>query len=86
MLGLESEFSRSFPFPSNIERPSRPIDSTIRIKRPKVLYRKRGTKVSTTNNPIEWGEKCVDMFEMINQIGEGTYGQVFKAKDKIKGN
>lgn len=24
----------------------------------------------------EWGERCVDVFEVITQIGEGTYGQV----------
>ena len=24
----------------------------------------------------DWGERCVDVFEMITQIGEGTYGQV----------
>ncbi|XP_002163199.2 cyclin-dependent kinase 13 [Hydra vulgaris] len=33
----------------------------------------------------EWGERCVDMFEIITIVGEGTYGQVFKAKDKLTG-
>ena len=33
----------------------------------------------------EWGERCVDMFEILKIVGEGTYGQVFKAKDKITG-
>lgn len=32
-----------------------------------------------------WGERCVDVFNIICQIGEGTYGQVYKAKDKDTG-
>jgi len=33
----------------------------------------------------DWGERCVDVFEIVCQIGEGTYGQVYKAKDKHTG-
>lgn len=32
-----------------------------------------------------WGERCVDMFDIITIVGEGTYGQVYKAKDKLTG-
>lgn len=84
MLGLGSEFPQSFSFTSNAERPPRSIDPNIKIKRPKVLHRRRSGK-STANSPIDWGEQSVDMFEVINQIGEGTYGQVYKAKDKTTG-
>lgn len=34
----------------------------------------------------DWGERCVDVFEKICQIGEGTYGQVYKARDKDTGS
>jgi len=85
MLGLGSGFPQSFSFTSNEERPSRPLDPNVKIKRPKVLCRRRSTKSAAANNPIDWGEQCVDMFEVINQIGEGTYGQVYKAKDKTSG-
>jgi serine/threonine protein kinase len=33
----------------------------------------------------DWGERSVDVFEKIAHIGEGTYGQVYKAKDKDTG-
>ena len=29
----------------------------------------------------DWSERCVDMFERLEIIGEGTYGKVFKAVD-----
>lgn len=31
----------------------------------------------------EQNPRCVDVFDIISQIGEGTYGQVYKAEDKI---
>jgi cyclin-dependent kinase 12/13 len=34
----------------------------------------------------DWGERCVDVFEILCQIGEGTYGQVYKAKDRDTGD
>ncbi|KAL5290371.1 CDK12 family protein [Megaselia abdita] len=45
-------------------------------KRPVILNRR-----DSRSNVRDWGERCVDVFEMVEQIGEGTYGQVYKAKD-----
>lgn len=33
----------------------------------------------------EWGERCVDVFEIVKQTGEGTFGQVYKARDRATG-
>ncbi|XP_044753976.1 cyclin-dependent kinase 12 isoform X1 [Coccinella septempunctata] len=52
------------------------------LKRPKILKRRGSRNNVTTMCGKDWGERCVDMFEVIAQIGEGTYGQVYKAKDK----
>lgn len=59
-----------------------------KLKRPRILKR-RGSKVVAVATPAhhakDWGEKCVDGFQVITQIGEGTYGQVYKARDKNTG-
>jgi cyclin-dependent kinase 12/13 len=39
-------------------------------------------------NPVanfDWGERNIEAFDIISLIGEGTYGQVFKARDKLTG-
>lgn len=44
---------------------------TTKRKRPVILNRR-----DSRSNVRDWGERCVDVFEMVEQIGEGTYGQV----------
>ena len=33
----------------------------------------------------QWDDRNVDMYEILTKIGEGTYGEVFKARDKQTG-
>nr|XP_060637573.1 cyclin-dependent kinase 13 isoform X2 [Anolis sagrei ordinatus] len=51
-------------------------------KRPKICGPRHG---ETTQKEIDWGKRCVDKFDIIGIIGEGTYGQVYKARDKDTG-
>uniref|UniRef100_A0A8C8VLP9 Cyclin-dependent kinase 12 n=1 Tax=Pelusios castaneus TaxID=367368 RepID=A0A8C8VLP9_9SAUR len=51
-------------------------------KRPKICCPRYGERRQTES---DWGKRCVDKFVIIGIIGEGTYGQVFKAKDKDTG-
>lgn len=51
-------------------------------KRPKICCPRYGERKQTQT---DWGKRCVDKFDIIGIIGEGTYGQVYKAKDKDTG-
>lgn len=53
-------------------------------KRPTIVSRRNSRNMSqpmSASGGKDWGERCVDVFEMLAQIGEGTYGQVYKARD-----
>uniref|UniRef100_A0A1B6D7P7 Cyclin-dependent kinase 12 n=2 Tax=Clastoptera arizonana TaxID=38151 RepID=A0A1B6D7P7_9HEMI len=59
------------------------------LTKPRIVNRRQRSRPLTHPNPgsnvNDWGERCVDVFEVIAQIGEGTYGQVYKAKDRRTG-
>ena len=46
--------------------------------RPKIKGREEESGVSP-----DWGSGCVDQYDIVLQIGEGTYGQVYKAMNKV---
>uniref|UniRef100_UPI00398F79A8 cyclin-dependent kinase 13-like isoform X2 n=1 Tax=Pristiophorus japonicus TaxID=55135 RepID=UPI00398F79A8 len=69
------------PSPKTPEEKKAPVQSQIK-KRPKICGPRHG---ETEVTEIDWGKRCVDKFDIIGIIGEGTYGQVYKAKDKDAG-
>ncbi|XP_055006879.1 cyclin-dependent kinase 13 [Boleophthalmus pectinirostris] len=68
--------------PSGTSSPHSPMDEkkaqAVR-RRPKICGPRYG---EIKEIEIDWGKRCVDKFEIIGITGEGTYGQVYKAKDK----
>lgn len=68
------------PPPSTTRPTSRNSNSKLAIKKEPTVRRKRPTILGRRNSRSQaikdWGERCVDVFEVIAQIGEGTYGQV----------
>ncbi|XP_068012949.1 cyclin-dependent kinase 13 isoform X5 [Melanerpes formicivorus] len=61
------------------KKPPVPLHSK---RRPKICGPRHG---ETKEKEIDWGKRCVDKFDIIGIIGEGTYGQVYKARDKDTG-
>uniref|UniRef100_A0A8C6K3Z4 Cyclin-dependent kinase 12 n=1 Tax=Nothobranchius furzeri TaxID=105023 RepID=A0A8C6K3Z4_NOTFU len=59
-----------------------PLPQTVLKKRPKICCPRYGER---KHDLSDWGKRCVDKFDIIGIIGEGTYGQVYKAKDKDTG-
>lgn len=73
--------STSPPSSPVIESAPSPLPTCYK-KRPKICCPRFGESRQTL---IDWGKRCVDKFEIIGIIGEGTYGQVYKAKDRDTG-
>lgn len=56
-----------------------------KLTRPRILLKKDSRTNHSSMGNKDWGERCVDVFKVLTQIGEGTYGQVYKAQDKRDG-
>ncbi|KAI3359637.1 hypothetical protein L3Q82_014017 [Scortum barcoo] len=68
--------------PQSPIRQAPPLPQPTLKKRPKICCPRYGERKHTQS---DWGKRCVDKFDIIGIIGEGTYGQVYKAKDKDTG-
>ncbi|XP_038634861.1 cyclin-dependent kinase 12 [Scyliorhinus canicula] len=68
--------------PDSPEQKTPPPSLPVPKKRPKICCPRYGEKKETES---DWGKRCVDKFDIIGITGEGTYGQVYKAKDKDTG-
>ncbi|XP_068192042.1 cyclin-dependent kinase 12 [Antennarius striatus] len=76
LAGVDSSPPQPFiPQPPSLPQPALK-------KRPKICCPRYGERKHTQS---DWGKRCVDKFDIIGIIGEGTYGQVYKAKDKDTG-
>lgn len=53
-------------------------DKNSMMARPRVIRRKSFNEENQYKN---WCERTLDVFEIVAKIGEGSYGQVYKAKD-----
>ncbi|XP_069763310.1 cyclin-dependent kinase 12 [Narcine bancroftii] len=68
--------------PDSPEQKTPPQPQPVLKKRPKICCPRYGEKKETES---DWGKRCVDKFDILGITGEGTYGQVYKAKDKDTG-
>ncbi|CAL8070009.1 unnamed protein product [Calicophoron daubneyi] len=60
--------------------------SAKRIGRPEITQRPKVCDLrSKSRNNKTWGERSVTAFEFLVEVGEGTYGHVYKAHDRITG-
>lgn len=68
---------------SSVSRKSRATRAQAGVlKKPDICGPRYRSAASATGT---WGERCIEAFDIIDQIGEGTYGQVYKARDRESG-
>nr|CAH8846784.1 unnamed protein product [Trichobilharzia regenti] len=77
---LESIFPDKSPMHPVAVSSTKPPTRQRITRRPKICSLR-----SKSRNNKTWGERSVTAFDTLVQVGEGTYGHVYKARDKITG-
>lgn len=49
-------------------------------QRPKPVVINKVSAGPMSEDGRDWGERCVDMYKIVDKVGEGTYGEVYKAQ------
>ncbi|THD24002.1 Cyclin-dependent kinase 12 [Fasciola hepatica] len=81
-----SEQLRAYTSPApRIEQPSTSLPLPSTDYSPVVAKQRICERRSKTRNNKTWGERSVTAFEGLVQVGEGTYGHVYKARDRLTG-
>lgn len=50
-----------------------------KVKRKPRVIGKVTRDIRMSEDGSEWGERCIDIYEIVHLVGEGTYGEVFKS-------
>lgn len=54
-------------------------DGGKKVKRKPKVIGKITRDIRMSEDGSEWGERCIEIYEIVHLVGEGTYGEVFKS-------
>merc|ERR1719412_1866290 len=85
----KSKLLDQLPMPPSSSSPGADDDSqdggsgrnarAAKIRRKPSVIGKIAVSARISEDGSEWGERCIDIYEIVDKVGEGTYGEVFKS-------